>query len=421
VLLVSGQDKVLEKDIGQTKKEREKIKDISAKEATYPLPKNFKKEFKAIVDFKRQFLPIPIIYTDPNIGFTYGGGFGSLLFSDSGELRHILAPYVQYNDESKFGGTIRYMFLPTLKERYYFKIYKSEEINEEFLMEYINKKFYFDRLSFSVLGDIWDEGSARFFGIGKDTIHEDKMNYTHREQNYEMKLGAFISEYSTVNFGLKYRNVKVLQGLFDDEDQVIDKLSNNSLVRKEEIYEGKIRIKVNIFPEYDVDDAMMNIDFWGAYGEAFRNDNEEYLSWGLSSTWSWKALEKITIAGSINYQEVHGGNLPFYVLSELGGSRSMRGLELGRFFDKFSVSGMNEIRWMTFKLNTIGFTSDWEFALFYDYGMVANEHNEFSLGDFEHAIGIGIRTHFTKNVMTRVDIAYHDEGVKIFVDFGYPF
>jgi hypothetical protein len=418
---VWAQDKVIKKEITPTPEELEKLKNVDPKKATYPTIDNFKKEFENLPKFKKKYIPAPVAYTDPNTGFSFGAGVGAIFYDKDDNIRHLIGPYLHYNKNTEEGFTGRYIFIPTEKERYYYKISKSAKINEEFLFEYINQKFYLEKASFSVLADIFDEGTARFYGIGRRTTEDDQMNYNHREQTLQVKLGYVLSRFADINIKLEYLNVRVEEGADMDINQVIDNIQDGSLIRKTTSLSGAFSFGMNLLGELDEKDTYLRFNIWNEYGLGLTGDLDDFEKWGCESKWFWQFHSKFALAGMLSYQETHGDDLPFYLLSSLGGSRSFRGYERGRFYDNNSLLGMTELRWHFGHLEKFCFTTDWELAFFYDFGQVSENHEDFGFNHLEHSIGIGLRTHFGSNLLTRFDVSYGNEGFKLFVDFGYPF
>lgn len=420
-LTLTAQDKVIKKEVTPTQEEQDKLKDQDPKTATYPTLENFKKEFKSLSTFKKKFLPAPIAYTDPNIGYSFGVGLGVILYDKDEQIRHLIAPYLHYNQNTKEGVTGRYIFMPTEKERYYYKISKSVKIDEEYLFEYINKKFYFEKFSFAALADIYQNGTARFFGIGRDTQKPDKLNYDNSTRKFQLKGGYIVNSFLDINLQFEYTDIHVKRGADSKLAQVVDAYAGDSLIRTSSYFASSIDLGFNLLGDGDEKVESVRLDFRYTDGVTFLHDGSNYQVFDAETKWFKQFHEKWSFAGSLSYQEVYGNNLPFYILSSLGGSRSNRGYELGRFYDSISLVGMAELRWKFYQLKKFGFTTDWELALFYDYGQVAQKVSAIDFQHLQHTVGIGIRTHFAANVLTRVDVGYSEEGLKVFVDFGYPF
>lgn len=420
-LPIAGQDKIIKKEIIPTPEEKKKLKDEDPKEATYPTLDNFKKEFENLPKFKKRYIPAPVAYADPNAGFSYGAGVGIIFYDNDEHIRHLIAPFIHYNKNTGEGVTGRYIFRPTAKERYYYKISKSTHVNEEYLAEYTNQKFYLENASFSALADIYSEGTARFYGLGRRTKSADKMNYNHNQQTYQIKSGYFINRFADLNLRLEFFHIDVKKGVEENIVQVIDAYEDSSLIRKSEGIGAKLEVGFNLLGELDENEASMRLSFWGEHGFTLFGEDQLFEKWGADVKYNWNFLPTVSWAGRLSYQEVHGNDLPFYQLSSLGGSRSFRGYEIGRLYDNNAFLGMTELRWKFGTLNKFDFKTVWELAFFYDIGQVGDKASDFSLNHLEHSGGIGIRTHFSENLLTRIDLAFGNEGFKIYVDFGYPF
>jgi hypothetical protein len=98
--------------------------------------------------------------------------------------------------------------------------------------------------------------------------------------------------------------------------------------------------------------------------------------------------------------------VPFYLLSSLGGSDTLRGYPSWRFRDRNAAVTSAELRWIPNR-NAV------DVALFYDAGMVAPEFGDLSLRRFRSNVGVGVRFHGPKGTPLRIEVARGDEGLRI--------
>jgi hypothetical protein len=106
--------------------------------------------------------------------------------------------------------------------------------------------------------------------------------------------------------------------------------------------------------------------------------------------------------------------VPFYLMSSLGGSETMRGYSSWRFRDRHAALGTAEFRWIPNR-NVL------DVALFYDAGMVAPRFDDLALSRFAGNVGIGVRFHNLTSTPVRIEVAKGREGLRLVVAGGAAF
>lgn len=119
------------------------------------------------------------------------------------------------------------------------------------------------------------------------------------------------------------------------------------------------------------------------------------------------------------------GELPFYSLPSLGGSRTLRGYIQNRFTDRAAAHFSVEYRINlierghaftdTIRIERIGL------ALFYDAGTVASDIDRLDSGRFLDSYGVGLRLAFSREAIFRADVGYGEEGSNLTIAFGNAF
>lgn len=108
-----------------------------------------------------------------------------------------------------------------------------------------------------------------------------------------------------------------------------------------------------------------------------------------------------------------GSRVPFYLQSSLGKGQILRGYQAFRFRD----------------LNVVGFSAEYRFepvsklelAVFYDAGQVAPERSLLHLSDMHTSYGAGIRFKTPRKVFLRFDVAHSLEGTLYVVKLSQAF
>jgi outer membrane protein assembly factor BamA len=98
--------------------------------------------------------------------------------------------------------------------------------------------------------------------------------------------------------------------------------------------------------------------------------------------------------------------VPFYLLSTLGGSDTLRGYSSWRFRDRHAALTSAEFRWSPNRTAL-------DVALFYDAGMVAPQFDALSLRRFKSDVGVGVRFHGPLSTPLRIEVAKGREGVRL--------
>lgn len=107
------------------------------------------------------------------------------------------------------------------------------------------------------------------------------------------------------------------------------------------------------------------------------------------------------------------GEVPFYRLQSIGGSRSLRGYGGGRFRDRNVILSNAEVRYQVWhKL---------DMALFTDIGHVFNDVGHLGEGGVRVGYGVGFRYRKDGKTLGRIDFARSDEGMTVILDLGSLF
>jgi hypothetical protein len=121
------------------------------------------------------------------------------------------------------------------------------------------------------------------------------------------------------------------------------------------------------------------------------------------------------------------GDLPFYSLPTLGGSRTLRGFIAGRFRDRSMWHASAEYRfWVLTRGFPIPFTKALRvervgLAFFGDVGSVADDWPDLFSSRVWANGGVGLRITLERDAPFRVDVGFSSEGVEVTGGFGLSF
>ena len=126
-------------------------------------------------------VPLPEILTDPNEGNTYGFLPVLLLLDRNGRLENIIADDVRYNKITGVFPAFRLFGFPTVDQRYYVTLRKSEKIDQDYIGEYDRAGILDGAMDVLVNVTYFRDSRLRFFGFGNATEDEAETNYTQRK------------------------------------------------------------------------------------------------------------------------------------------------------------------------------------------------------------------------------------------------
>jgi len=112
-------------------------------------------------------------------------------------------------------------------------------------------------------------------------------------------------------------------------------------------------------------------------------------------------------------QNAGAGDVPFFLMPNLGGNDTLRGYPSWRFRDRNRLLLSGEYRW------TAGSFVD--MALFLDAGQVASRASDFGLDRFKKTYGVGLMLHTMTSSLTRIDLARTPEGNSLVFSFSPRF
>lgn len=128
----------------------------------------------------------------------------------------------------------------------------------------------------------------------------------------------------------------------------------------------------------------------------------------------------ITIASQINLQNTVG-DVPYWLMPNLGGGNSLRGFIYRRFTSDNAISYSLELRSWLLKLPY----QNMEFGmnLFMDGGRVFRNNNwEAIFINHNHTVGIGgVMSIFTPDFILKIDLGISNEGIGLYFGTGYSF
>ena len=255
-----------------------------------------------------------------------------------------------------------------------------------------------------------DATQVPFYGLGNDTVKE--------------ALATFHMQQSFAGGDLKFRPLKLFSvsaGAF--YEGYILKSAPGDLISIEDVYTPATAPGLGENPEYLHTTISAAIDWRPSPGYARRGglyevalhrylDRADTLSFDrldaqivqhlpiLRETWV------VSLRGQLQTTLNDADQVPYFLLPSLGSGSTLRAYTSWRFRDRHSMLFSGEWRWIP---NRLGL----DMALFYDAGMVANQLEGLSAGQFITDFGVGFRFHSPVTTPLRIELAKGREGMNL--------
>ena len=259
-----------------------------------------------------------------------------------------------------------------------------------------------------------------FFGIGSDSVEEDRTNFRLEDTQYSASAGVRPVKELAVGVRIGILNTNTASGT-DNRFPSIERLFNATTapgLDRQPDYR-----QVGAFAQYDDRDEPLNPRSGGFYRvEGAYYDDRDFASYSFRR-WDVEVQryfpffnERRVFAARSRLQltDTNSGQLvPFFLLPTLGGSEDLRGFRESRFRDKHSLVFNLEYRWEAF--------SGLDLAVFGDAGNVFEQVDDIKLDKLETSYGVGFRFNASKSVFLRMDIGFSREGPRTFLKFNHVF
>jgi hypothetical protein len=169
-----------------------------------------------------------------------------------------------------------------------------------------------------------------------------------------------------------------------------------------------LNVRQGFFSEF----AFLHYDKW--YGSDFTFTSI------ISDTRLYKAVNTRDVLAFQLLGQFNVGATPFNQLAMLGGETMMRGYYSGRYRDQNQIAMQAEYRFLPLPLN---FTKRFGAALFAGTATVFDDRHEVRLKNFVWSAGGGLRFLLfpKKDIFTRLDVAFTEEGTGFYIFIGEAF
>ncbi len=367
-----------------------------------------------------RLIPLPVWATLPNEGDTWGGMPVFLRVCPSDQrTESIIAPSVTWNSVIHYTGTIRWYHYPSDDTTFTFIGSGSTRINYNVLAWWQKLPTKPGVWTDEVMLRLQRSAFFRFFGLGPDTPESAETSYT--------GLRAFVTARHGLNIA-RHLNLGASIGIERDD---VETIGVPGLPLSKEVFAdapgmgGVTLLWQGLSLRYDDRKG-------GDYAErGVRTELSAAIVEGLAgSPTFWRAgaqasgivreLRWLSGAARVAWTAVSSSEAPFYHQSKLGGSFVFRGYTLDRFIDRQAWTAEAEQRIRILTTHLYGVDTDWRIDPFVTAGQVFGAFDEIASHP-RLAVGLGLRAFVRPNVIGRIDLAAGREGLKVYVEIGYPY
>jgi hypothetical protein len=367
-----------------------------------------------------KLIPLPIYATLPNEGNTYGAMPVFLVVEkDTQRTVSITAPSISWNEVIGFTGTMRWFYYPAPQQALTLRASLSQRVNVQGLVIWVDRPREAGRFTKEALQRIERNVLFRFFGLGPDTPAEAETSHTRVHGVVDLRRGVNLGS----NFNL---GARLTPAADNTVFRSVPGLANSQTVfptvpgmDKAAVLGGGLDIRYDSRPQYEFSHNGFYSDFSVRWFYGLLNSPNfarfEFETKGLLEEASWLHLGARFYASFVSARDA-----PFYYQSTLGGSYLMRGFTEDRFIDRGAWTAEVEQRIRLFETHIYGVKAEWRVDPFVAAGQVFSARDQI----FDHvrvAEGLGFRAYVDPNVLGRVDVAMAGEGLKVYVELGYPF
>jgi outer membrane protein assembly factor BamA len=369
----------------------------------------------------RTFVPLPIFTTDPNERETYGALL-AIIDAQEGAFRSLIVPYVTYNSLLGAAGSVHYERFFAYETKFDMDVSQSTENQAFYRLRYADPSMFDPRYLFQGFALYENDRTARFFGIGANSLEQNESNYTLRQVGGEVKLGRRLFPELIASLTERLRYVTIRRGAVESLPFMKDVFTDVPGENGSFVWAHRLALT------YDSRNSFI-VPTRGRYGQIFVEVADEaigseasFVRYGIEGRLLWSHFgDRLVTALRGLVERVDGSNLPFFELSDLGGDETLRGFGENRFLDEGRVLVNAEERIKVFHINYGNIRTDIELAVFTDIGRVFRNFSDLGSGKIQAVVGGGIRFLAASQIVAKIDVGVGSEGIAIFTGLDYPF
>ncbi|BDG03827.1 BamA/TamA family outer membrane protein [Anaeromyxobacter oryzae] len=367
-----------------------------------------------------ELIPLPVYATLPNEGDTWGVLPVVLrVCRDDHRTESIFAPSLTWNSVIRFTGTFRWFHYPREDSALTIMLSASTRTNYNNLLVWQRLPTGAGRSTDEVLVRLQRSIFERFFGIGPDAPASAESSYTSVRLVVKARRGVNVLEHVNAGLTLALEGDGVQSTGVPGLPLSPQVFPDAPGMRGATLASQGLDVRYDDRRGGDYAERGLRFEAGGAVVEGIEG-SPTFLRGGVQVRAIWAEAPRLSGAARGYWTGVTSGRAPFYQQSALGGSLLLRGFTEGRFVDRQAWTVELEQRIQVLRTNVFGVITDWRVDPFVAVGQVFGAFRDAGSRP-RAAAGAGFRAFVHPNVLGRVDVAYAGEGVKVYVELGYPY
>jgi hypothetical protein len=364
-----------------------------------------------------KIIPLPVWATDPNEGSTYGAMPVFVhVCPDDQRTEWVLAPSVTWNSTIHLTGTVRLYAYPAPHQALTVILGGSTRIARRLVIMRQDLSGPWTDDSFM---RIEHDAFARFYGLGPGSAEAHESTFTAEHAIASERRGLALPHH--LNFGgtigIDHEDVGRggVKGLPQAEVAFADV---PGMQRPSFIFWQGLDLRYDDRDGGDFAEQGMWADATIAVAEGLQG-SPSFVRGDVQGRWLFPEYAFLSGALRVAYSGMSAPDAPFYLQSTLGGPFLLRGFSAGRFYATQMWTAELEQRVRAWRVHMFGVVADLHLDPFVTIGQVFDHFSE--LNQPRVAAGVGVRAFVHPNIVGRIDMADGGEGLKIYVEIGYPF
>ncbi len=272
-------------------------------------------------------------------------------------------------------------------------------------------RFADDRLTVALRANWLDAPDVAFYGTGMASVKSDRAGYAYTTKTVGVSGRLQLGRHAAVGAGI---DAMTAEATF-----VADAPAAATLLRTLDPTYRRTQLSADVdtrtSPGYTRSGGLYRVDWTGHHQTNGNTMNfqrvdaevQQYIPL-LRETWviALRALASTTRTGA-------GQDVPYFLLPDLGGSRTLRGYSAWRFRDRNRLLMSAEYRWIAGPFV--------DMSLFLDAGAAAARVRDLDAQGFKKSYGVGMSMHTPSSTVTRIELARTSEGLSLGLSFSPSF
>jgi hypothetical protein len=372
-------------------------------------------------DTETKLLGLPVWVTDPNEGNTFGAM--PILIGvcpTDHETRWIVAPSITWNSLVRYTGTLRWYWYPDRESSLAVIASASTQTNYQLFVTWLHLPRKAGTWTDETVGRIQRTIFPRFFGLGPTSMARAESSYTLARVSLAERRGLNLGHdfNAGVLAGIEYDDV-LPAGIPDLPSAPMVFADVPGMTAPSTIVWQGLALRYDDRDGGDYADQGVRGEAWGSVAEGLQ-DAPVFVRGGIQISGLWQEADGLAGAARAMWTATTGDGVPFYDRSQLGGAFLLRGFAEGRFVARQAWTIETEQRIRLLTTHVFGVAADWRLDPFVAAGQVFDSFGE-ATAHPRVAAGAGLRAFIHPNVLGRIDLAAGGEGLKAYVEIGYPY